>query len=93
MAPISDSDAESQPVPAYDSQSSDGYEQVQSPRTEQDLPLQPDDFFDDFLYDFSRQDEIDRLHEEYPDLDSDALEDLHDARMQDDCESNYSVGS
>jgi len=40
----------------------------------------------DFYEDWGRQDEIERLHEEHPDLDSDALGDLHDAQMQDDCD-------
>jgi len=74
-------------VSAPNSPRSNEYDQADA----QNLQIQADlsshsDWMSDLMGDFSRQEEIERLHEEFPDLDSDALEDLHEARMQDDCD-------
>lgn len=56
----------------------------------------PQDFhFDDYYGDFERMLQMDQLREEFPDMDSDALEDVWQDRLQDFDEtgSNYSHGS
>lgn len=92
----SESDSHADSESHLDSQSSEANYQheEQHPRIERDVSSQSDRL-SDFFGDDSHREEIDRLHEEFPDLDSDALEDLHEARMHDDCDcgSCYSGGS